>query len=181
METSVFLTGERIELRSLDSGDITDTYISWLNDPEVCLFNSHHVYPYTREKAEEYVKSVRSSSGDLVLAIIDKESKTHIGNISLQNVHSVNRSAEFAILLGDKSSWGKGIGKEAARLIINHGFKELGLHRIYCGTSEDNIAMQKMARSLGFTEEGRSRQAIFKSGSFRDVIQYGILDNEFKG
>ena len=92
----------------------------------------------------------------------------------------MNRSAEFAIILGDKEYWGKGIGKEASSLIVKHGFEQMNLHRIYCGTSEENIAMQKLAASLGFKEEGRSRQEMFKNGSFKDVIRYGLLSDEFK-
>ena len=180
MEPKPFIEGVAVDLRPLSLEDVNDTYVGWLNDAEVCAYNSHHVYPYTRELAIEYVTRVRSQKSDLVLAVIAKDTKKHIGNISLQNMNPVNRSAEFAILMGDKDSWGKGIGTEAAKLIVKHGFEQLNLHRIYCGTSEENIAMQKLAASLGFKEEGRSRQEMFKNGSFRDVIRYGLLRDECK-
>src|SRR3989344_1191732 len=180
MEPKPFIEGVAVDLRPLSLEDVSDTYVGWLNDAEVCRYNSHHMYPNTRELAVEYVTRVRSQKNDLVLAVIAKDTKKHIGNISLQNMNPINRSAEFAILMGDKGSWGKGIGTEAAKLIVKHGFEQLNLHRIYCGTSEENIAMQKLAASLGFKEEGRSRQETFKNGSFRDVIRYGLLRREFK-
>jgi len=180
MEPKPFIEGKTVDLRPLSLEDVNDTYIGWLNDAEVCAYNSHHRYPNTRELAVEYVTRIRSQKSDLVLAVIAKDASKHIGNISLQNMDPVNRSAEFAILMGDKDSWGKGIGTEAAQLIVKHGFEQLNLHKIYCGTSEENIAMQKLAASLGFKEEGRSRQETFKNGSFRDVIRYGLLRDEFK-
>lgn len=168
-----------VDLRPLSLEDVNETYINWLNDAEVCEFNSHHAYPYTRELAIEYVTGVRSQKRDLVLAIIAKDSGKHIGNISLQNIHPTNQSAEYAIILGDKEYWGKGIAKEASHLILKHGFEELNLHRIYCGTSVKNIPMQKLADSLGFAQEGIRKDAMFKNGEFVDVIEYGLLRSNY--
>ncbi|MFH0969688.1 MAG: GNAT family protein [Patescibacteria group bacterium] len=174
-----FLEGKKIYLRPLTANDINDNYISWLNDSEVCKYNSHHAFPYNKHKAEEYLKNISLSKEILVLAIITKRSEKHIGNISLQQIDLLNSSAEFAILLGDKNYWGKGIAKEASVLIVNHGFKELNLHRIYCGTSSENIAMQKLAEFLGMSEEGRRKEAQFKNGRYNDILEFGILKKDF--
>lgn len=179
MANKIFLENKEIYLRPLAAGDISEDYVGWLNDTEVCKFNSHHVFPYDKHKAEEYVKNISSSKEMLVLAIIDKQNEKHIGNVSLQNINLLNRSAEFAILLGDKDYWGKGISKEASLLIMRHGFKALNLHRIYCGTAEGNIAMQKLAAYLGMAEEGRRKEAQFKNGKYNDIVEYGVLNNDF--
>ena len=180
MNETPFIQGVTVDLRPLSLDDVSGTYINWLNDAEVCEFNSHHAYPYTRELAVEYVTSIRSQKRDLVLAIIAKDSNKHIGNISLQNIHPTNQSAEYAIIIGDKEYWGKGIAKEASVLILKHGFEELNLHRISCGTSVKNIPMQKLATSLGFAQEGIRKDAMFKNGEFVDVIEYGLLRGNFK-
>ena len=179
MEPKPFIEGKTVDLRPLSLDDVNDAYIDWFNDAEVCAYNSHHVYPYTRELAIEYVTGVRSQKNDLVLAVIEKSGGAHVGNIALKNINPVNRSAEFAVILGNKEYWGKGIGKEAAQLIVQHGFEQLNLHRIYCGTSEENIPMQKLAASLGFAQEGIRKEAMFKNGEFVDVIEYGLLKNDF--
>ena len=174
-----FLTGENVALRPLEVGDLEGGYVSWLNDDEVCRFNSHHVFPYTEESGRSYIASQQDNRTALVLAIVDRHSNEHIGNISLQSIDYINRSAEFAILLGEKQFWGKGYSKEAAFMLLQHGFLELGLERIYCGTSEQNVPMQKLAAYLGMKEEGRRRRALFKHGVFRDIIEYGVLKTEF--
>lgn len=142
-----FLIGDKIYLRGLEIKDLESNYIQWLNDEEVCKYNSHHVFPYYRENAEQYIKDTFNSRKALVLGIILIDNDLHIGNIALQDINYINRSAEFAILMGDKDYWGKGYSKEAAFLIIQHGFMALNLHRIYCGTSSDNLPMQKLALS----------------------------------
>lgn len=173
-----FLVGGKIYLRAVEEGDLNENYQGWFNDAEVCRFNSHHRFPNYKEDMREYYEKVIKSGNHLVLAIVDKETKKHIGNISLQDINQIDRSAEFAIVLGDKSFWGQGVGKEAGKLIIEHGFKSLNLNRIYCGTSEENIGMQKLADYLGFKKEGVSRQAMFKNGGYKDIILYGLIKND---
>lgn len=179
MKNNAFLKGKNVYLRPLKIEDVSENYISWLNDPEICEYNSHHVFPYNEYKAEEYLKSISLSDKALVLAIIENETDKHIGNVSLQNINTLNRNAEFAIIIGDKDYLGKGFSKEIASLVLEHGFTELNLHRIYCGTAEGNIAMQKLAQFLGMKEEGRRKEAQFKNGKYNDILEYGILRDEF--
>lgn len=175
-----FLTGEKVMLRSIEASDLTPEYRDWFNDAEVCAYNSHHRFPNYGQDMDAYYNDVIQSKHNLILAICDITSKKHIGNIALENIDALNQSAEFAIVIGDTSFWGKGIGGEATRLIIRHGFEELNLHRIYCGTAEDNLGLQKLAISVGFKEEGRLRDDFFKGGTFKDIIRYGLLREEFK-
>lgn len=174
-----FLIGVQIYLRSIEESDITEAYQSWFNNPDVCRFNDHHRFPLYREQMRAYYETVIKSRSNLILAIIDIASDRHIGNVALESIDLVNRSAEFAIIVGDKEAWGKGIGEEAGRLLIRHGFNELNLHRIACGTSRENVGMQKLATKLGFQEEGTQREAMFKHGVYQDLIQYGLLSYEF--
>lgn len=175
-----FLIGEFIYLRALLEADLNDgAYIDWLNDAEVCQFNSHHLFPYTPSQGRDYIQSVTGNTSALVLAICLKENNRHIGNIALNRIDPIARQAEYAILMGDKSAWGKGYAKEASFLICHHGFQALNLNRIYCGTSEHNIPMQKLATYMAMQPEGRRRQAQYKQGHYIDILEYGVLRNEF--
>lgn len=175
-----FLQGERLYLRALSEDDAAGAYVEWFNDADVCLGNSHHVFPYTREAALEYIRRVRGTRDQLTLAMVLRADERHIGNLALQNIHPVYRTAEFSIVLGDKQLWGQGYGREAGRLLCAHGFNALNLHRIYCGTFEDNVAMQKLALALGMRLEGRRREAAFKRGRYVDVLEYGMLKKEYE-
>ncbi|MCA9803799.1 MAG: GNAT family N-acetyltransferase [Cyanobacteria bacterium HKST-UBA02] len=179
MNRKPFLLGQNIYLKALTVDEITDSYLSWLNDENVCRFNSHHVFPYTRAGAEAYVSGLENSRDSLVLAVYVRDKDIHIGNISLGSIDFLHRNAEFAILMGEQDYWGRGLAKEAALLIVRHGFETLNLHRVYCGTSAENVAMQKLAAYMGMLEEGRRRQAMFKCGRYVDVIEYGVLREEF--
>lgn len=181
MKMRPFIEGNIIDLRPLSMRDVKQDYVNWLNDADVCKYNSHHVFPYTLELAKKYVTDIQTSKSDVVLAIITKDRGKHIGNIALQKIDPVNRSAEYAIVLGDKDYWGKGVAKEASQLILKHGFESLNLHRIHCGTSVKNIPMQNLATALGFEKEGVRKDALYKDGEFVDVIEYGFLRDDFEG
>jgi len=174
---NAFLVGDTMYLRPLDETDLNAAYLSWFNDAETCRFNEHHRFPMHVEDLRGYFDTVVRSKGNLILAIADTSTDAHIGNVSLQNIDWVNRSAEFAIIVGDKEHWGKGVATQAGRLVIEHGFSALNLHRIHCGTSADNVPMQKLAAALGFTQEGVQRDAMWKDGAYRDIIVYGILSH----
>jgi ribosomal-protein-alanine N-acetyltransferase len=171
-----FLKGETIYLRSLLESDVEDHYIKWLNDQEVVKFNSHGRFPFTREKLLEYVRLVKHSNEMLVLAIIDIKSEKHIGNISLQSINWIDRNAEIAFILGEKDFWSKGIMYEAGTILLKHAFAALNLHRLYCGTSSENISMQKLAIKLGMNKEGERIDAIFKNGKYYSIYEYGIIN-----
>ncbi len=174
-----FLVGKNIYLRSLTEKDCDGPYPSWFNDTDVCKGNSHHIFSYSTPAARTYVQQVNNRKDKLVLAIVRSKDNAHIGNIALDSINFVNRTAELTIIIGDKSCWKKGYGKESARLICSHGFLALNLNRIACGTFENNIAMQKLAEYLGMLKEGTRRKAVYKAGRHLDVIEYGVLRDEY--
>jgi len=178
LKKDIFLMGEFIYLRILEEKDIEGNYAIWLNDPEITIYNSHGRFPMLVEKLKAFVNEAYNSNSSLVLAVVDKETDEHIGNISLQNINWVDRNAEIAFLLGEKRYWGKNRMFDAGKLLINHGFKMLNLHRIYCGTSSENIGMQKLAVKLGMIKEGTRKNAIYKNGNYLDVIEFGLVTKE---
>ncbi|HYR07439.1 MAG TPA: GNAT family protein [Longimicrobium sp.] len=175
-----FLQGERVYLRPLMESDAAGAYPDWFNDEEVCAGNSHHVFPYTQEAALGYIRHAREARDRLILAVVQRDGDRHIGTISLQKIHPVYRAAEFAIMIGERSAWGQGYSREASRLICDHGFAAMNLHRIACGTFADNTAMRKLAAYLGMKEEGVRRHAAFKRGRWVDVVEYGVLADEYR-
>jgi ribosomal-protein-alanine N-acetyltransferase len=177
MKTLPQLHHHNIRLRALQIEDAHGNYPQWLNDPEVTRYNSHGERTYTKEMAIEYITMVTDSEHSHVFAI--EYEAEHVGNISLQTINTKAKNAEFAILIGEPSIYGQGVGEVAGKLLLEYGFHTLGLHRIYCGTSSKNLGMQRLAHKLGMQKEGLRRDALLKNGEFADIVEYGILENEF--
>lgn len=155
-------------------------YKNWWTDQIVTKYNSHGLLPMTNTELEEFLTSLESNS-KIVWAVVakdqgtDKDQDIHVGNVSLQRIDWINRTAEFAVVIGEKNYWGKGYTIEAARFLFNHGFNKLNLHRIWTGTSVTNIGMRKVAEKLGMKLEGTFKDAVFLEGEYVDVVEFGIL------
>ena len=164
-------------VRSLTDTDIEGQYKSWFSDQEVCMYNSHGKFFKTDSYFKHFIESLNNEK-QIVWAICHI-ADGHIGNVSLQDISFINRTAEFAIILGNKNHWGKGIGKLAGTQLLKHGFNKLNLFKIYCGTATCNEGMKKLASALGMTLEGTRRQQVFLEGERVDILEYGVLASEF--
>jgi RimJ/RimL family protein N-acetyltransferase len=179
-----------VNLIDLFDADYPTNYRSWLTDPDVTRYNSHGLFPYTPEAMKRYVKSLKESRDIVVWAMLvptGKEEKwhgeaygRHIGNVTLQKINWIYRSAEMAIVIGEKDCWGAGYATEALTALYDHGFNRMNLHRIFTGTASTNKGMQCVAQKLGMKQEGVFREAVFLSGTYVDVLEYGILSHEWK-
>ena len=173
----IYQLNEEYFVRTLRESDLDGPYMSWFEDQEVCAYNSHGKFLKTRDHFRNYLAS--QNGEDQVVWAIRHQVDGHIGNISLQLISFINRHADFGVLIGDKRHWGKGVAFEAGLKMLYHGFFKLNLNRIYCQTAASNLSMQSLAKKLGMVEEGCRRSYFFLDGKWVDMIEYGILQNEF--
>ena len=82
-------------------------------------------------------------------------------------------------MIGDKRNYDKGYGTEATKLMLNHAFNNLNLNRIYLKVLEDNPRAIKIYDKCGFKKEGVLRSAVYKNGSYKNLIIMSILKEEF--
>lgn len=75
---------------------------------------------------------------------------------------------------------GKGLVTRACRVLIDIGFRELGLHRVVVRAGVENMRSRAVAERLGFREEGIERGACRGSGGFYDLVVYGMLEEEWR-
>lgn len=155
------------------------SYDSWFSDEDVTKYNSHGLFPQSKKDFETYLERCEDDKSLLSFMVIEKEGQKHIGMISLQRIDFINRSAEFAVVIGEKDCWGKGYTTEAAIKLFEHGFMKLGLNRIWSGTSILNKGMIKVFKKLGMKCEGTYCQAQFLNGRFEDIISFAILRSEW--
>jgi RimJ/RimL family protein N-acetyltransferase len=164
-------------VRPLRSEDLDGPYTKWFEDQEVCKFNRHGTFPKTRKYFDAFFDTLNQE--DKIVWAICHGSDGHVGNISLDNIDFINRSAAFTIIVGDRRHWGKGVGNLAGHKLLCHGFQKINLNRIYCGTASTNEGMKKLALSLGMQQEGIRRNHLFLENEWVDMVEFGILRSEF--
>jgi len=173
---NIFKESENLLLEPLEQKHFSDNYVSWLNNDDVVKYNSHGVFPNNTFKTKEYINSIQNSTTNIVFAIIEKGSNLHIGNASIQSIDYINSNADLAILLGDKKSWGKGYATEIFKLLIEHSFNTLNLHKVTAGTTSDNTAMIKVITNLNMKQEATLQDQIQRNNKFIDTYLYGLIN-----
>lgn len=173
----IYQLNENYSVRPLAEADLEGPYPLWFEDQDVCRHNSHGKFFKTKTQFREYLSALGRE--DRVVWALCHVEDGHIGNISLQEISFIDRTAEFAIIIGDKRHWGRGVGLLAGRAILSHGFDKLNLERIYCATAATNEGMKKLAIAMGMTLEGTRRRHLFLAGSRVDMLEYGVLREEY--
>lgn len=172
--------GKRIRLRHVERADLP-FFVDWLNDPEVRRSLALYL-PLSQAEEEKWFENILSVGGDerpLVIEARRQDGWEMIGNSGFHGVDWRNRSAEVGIFIGDQSYWNQGYGTEVMRLLLQHGFTTLNLHRIFLRVFEDNARAIRAYEKAGFVLEGRQRQAEFREGRYLDVLIMSLLRPEW--
>lgn len=171
------LTTSRLDLTALRDEDLNDTYVSWLNDPDVLRYRGSRRRS-DLEGLHRYLTGA-AARGDAIFAIRVRRGSAHIGNITLNTILDEHRSAELSIMIGAKDHWGYGYAQEAIAAVTRYGFDALRLHRIWA--ESPNPAFNRAVTRLGWTHEGTKRQAFYLDGAFADMECFGLLRTEHIG
>lgn len=159
---------------------LREAYLGWLNDMEVVrpiaspVLLKHKGPEFIEESFARFTRP--ESQGFFIQYAPDQ---TCIGTTKLDAISTHCRSAWDGIMLGDRRYHGCGLAARAYRVLLAYAFNELGLNRVSGGCNERNTPMVKTFRRLGYTLEGRLRQADLIGAEFSDHLYFGILRDEF--
>ena len=135
----------QVKIRPLIIEDAKTSY-KWRNNPEVWKYTGSKPDRIITEDIEtEWIKNVLKRNNEMRFAII--VDGKYIGNTQLTNIE--NQEVNFHIFIGEKDYWGKGIGSQVLKLMIevakNKNFKKIKLN-----VNSKNIAAYKMYIKYGF-------------------------------
>ncbi|MGI9192670.1 MAG: GNAT family N-acetyltransferase [Chitinophagaceae bacterium] len=130
--------------------------------------------PYTLTDALGFInKTIEDEHFKHVRAIVWNEEV--VGSIGIFQEHDIYRfNYEIGYWLGE-AYWGKGIMKEALRLMINYAETETDAHRLYAGVFDYNVASANVLRRNGFKEVALLQDKVFKNGRFIHEYLFEIL------
>jgi len=172
-----FIVGERIYLRPLEPLQDNHLYSTWMNNEDIRRYFS--IYPTSDSRGKERLELLYKDGKHIIFGIVLNENNQLIGLVGLKDINYINQSAEFYVIIGDPSGWGKGYGTEATKLMIRYGFMELNLKRIQTQDMEDNIGGWRADEKAGFKYEGTLREVILRFGKYNNVKVYSLLRSEY--
>src|SRR5437016_2060384 len=172
-----FIVGERIYLRPLEPAQDNHLYSTWMNDEEIRQYFS--IYPTSDTRGKERLELLYKDGKHIIFGVALKSDNRLIGLVGLKDINYINQTAEFYVIIGDRTIQGKGYGTEATRLMFRYGFMELNLNRIQTQDMEGNIGGWRADEKAGMKYEGTLRQVILRFGKYHDVRVYSILRSEY--
>lgn len=173
------LQGERIWLRPIEERDL-EAYRRACTDRDIASL-AGFPYPMSETNLRRWFEqiSVQHGSDAFYFTICRAGEDAFIGTVVLWHMDQVNGSAEISMFIGDKELWGQGYGTEALNALVDFGFGELPLERIWLKVYAHNPRAQKTYLKAGFVTEGVMRHARRHRGGFSDSILMSQLRDEW--
>ena len=172
---------ERLELRILVPGNADEVF-------EVIDRNREYLREWlpwvdgtktryrTREVINRFKKELQDRSDFVFGVFLDGN---YIGNMGLHDVSRNNNSAMIGYWLAENQQ-GKGIMTDCVRALIDFGFNELNLNRIYIYCAFGNTKSRAIPERLGFVQEGILQDDECLYGVYHDKVIYGMLKRNWK-
>ena len=151
----------------------------WKNDREIQTLSSDSVTAESLQETEARVKRWQTSDPEAIvhfgIRMIDNDQL--VGFCHLAEIDSSNQRCKLGIVIGERASWGKGLGREALSSLIQNAF-ERGLSRVVGEVYVTNERSVRLCKSLGFALEGTLRASVLHHGRWVDELIYALVKPE---
>ena len=172
------MESENVYLAPLRVED-AEKFCEWMNDKSVTEGINATKDVMTLEGEKKYLEDAINGDG-LFFSIVKKESDELIGSCSIVNIDYMAGRGELGIIIGDKSSRGKGYGKEVMKMLLNFGFNSLNFHSMNLTVYPFNKNAIACYEKVGFKMMGKKREAAYHDGKYCDILIMDILKDEYE-
>jgi RimJ/RimL family protein N-acetyltransferase len=173
------LAGSGIVLRRHVPANLA-AFRRWYADPEIARLARYQEAPMRPEEIDRFFTARVVGNEALAMAIHEASTGRLLGTCAFSQLDAENGSALYHITIGEKDAWGRGHGTEATRLMVDHAFGTLGLHRIALFVFEFNERAIRSYERSGFVVEGRSRESIWRDGRWWDELAMSVLESDWR-
>ena len=162
-----------VSYRKLEKRDLPDR-VRWFNKIEVSRYlNADARKGTTLKKQQEwYARFIKKD--DILMYTIESDGKP-VGNVALTDISKTDSNAGIFIAI-NCDYYGKGIGMKAIQFILDLGFNELNLHKIWLYVCAENVPAINLYKKCGFKEEGRLKDMWNVDGKYYDEIVMAIFN-----
>ena len=173
----VKIEADRVLIRELSESDWVRIQ-EYASDEKVVRYETWG--PNSENQTKEFLSSAIKASQEsprqvFELAVILRDTDALIGTCGIRIQDKTNRAGDIGYTLR-KDHWGQGLGTEVAQALIQFGFSQLKLHRIWATCHVNNKASARVLEKAGMQREGMLRKNILQRGEWRDSYLYAVLE-----
>lgn len=171
---------QRLCLRPFEFGDAAEVQ-RLAGARKVAEMTANIPHPYPDGAAEEWIanhEAAFSARESITLAIRLRETSALLGAVSLGiNTHHAHAELGYWIAI---PFWGQGFCTEAASALVEFGFQEMDLHRIYSCHYARNPASGRVMQKLGMAHEGSLHEHVRNGDGWDNMERYGLLAHNWR-
>ena len=174
------IKGKKVGLRAVEEKDLPFLR-DWRNIPDFRK-NFREVRELSLLDQRFWLDSLQKSRhNNYMFTIVDLKSNKAIGAAGLLYINWIIRSADFSFYIGDQGKYiGKdGVAKEAAQLLINYGFNNLNLNKLWMELYEyDTQKLNFFINDFRFRKDGLLRSNCYEEGRYWDSFIISLLSKD---
>jgi len=161
-------------LRPVENDD--HPFLVDLHNDELVLRNLTHPEAITMEQHMKWWEKTKADRKQLRLIFVTDGHRT--GVAKFYDYDAINRTI---VLGGDihKAHRGHGLAKYMWTLMLERCFESFHVHRVGLTTAEYNVIGQSVYKNLGFMEEGRIKESLYRDGKFYDQICMYLTEHDW--
>ena len=162
--------------------ELTDVKIKvrWVNNELVRKTLAFSDYPVSELATETWLRKAATDDKRKDFIICLKKNDEPIGFCGIKNIDLFNQKAESYLAIGDVNYWGKGLGYETKKALLNYSFDHLNLNKVYSYHQADNEAMIKINMKLGAHNDGLLREDMRINGEMKDMVIISVLKQDYR-
>jgi len=167
------MSKQKFELKKIRKEDLKQI-VKWRNDSEIIRFNTQF-FLLNMELQKKWFEEITKKNSKSKMFVF-KYGKEIVGIGGLIHYDYQNKSADIAIILGEKKIRGKGFGTRGLEMLVEYGFKQMKLHRIGADIFEYNKVSLKLFEKLEFKKELEMRDYLWRNGKWWKVYTYSRIN-----
>ena len=174
------LTGNLLSLRAVEEEDLKRLQ-EWRNNAKFRRHFREHRELNMRQQQVWFEEKVVKDDSTLMFSVRRNEDDELMGCCGLVYINWVHRNADLSLYIGWEDVYidTQGYADESVNLLLDYGFRVLGLHKIWTELYEFDEKKKKLFDRFGFRQDGVLRQNYWSDGKWWDSIILSILAQEF--
>ncbi len=174
------LKGDLISLHAVEKEDLKQL-MDWRNNTQFRKYFREFNELNMAQQEEWFNEKVIKDPTTLMFSIRKNDTNELIGCCGFVYINWVHKHADLSLYIGWENAYidDEGFAKESCKILLNYGFDELSLHKVWTEIYEFDDKKYSLYKSLHFKQDGILRQNYWYGGQWWNSRILSILNSEF--
>jgi len=174
------LKGEKVSLHAVEREDLQQLR-DWRNNPDFRKYYREYRELNMQQQEQWFEKSVVNDNNTQMFVIKKNENNELIGCCGIIYINWVHRNADLSLYIGWEDAYidDKGYAEESCKILLDYGFNELGLNKVWTEIYEFDDKKKDLYDKLFFQQDGLLRENYWYDGKWWDSRILSLLSIEY--